>query len=72
MMIDNCKAFLLLFGTPSLLFQMFLCWNDNIFYAGIFFIYAAIFFSLSSHLKLTKWRRFTIIENLGNQKKMKN
>ena len=72
MMIDNTKAFLLLFGTASLLFQMFLCANDNIFYAGIFFIYAAICFSLSFHLKLTKWRRFTIIESFGNQKKMKS
>ena len=68
-MIDNSKAFLLLFGTPSLLFQMFLYSNDNIFYAGIFFIYVAVFFSLSFHLKLTKWRRFTIIESFGKQKK---
>ena len=72
MMVDNSKAFLLLFGTASLLFQMFLCSNDNIFYAGIFFIYVAIFSSLSFHLKLTKWRRLTIIESFGNQKKMKN
>ena len=80
-MMDNSKAFLLFFDTPSLLFRMFLCSNDNSFYDGVF-VYVAIFLSLSFHLKSTKWRTFTLslllyvdfitIESFGNQKKMKN
>ena len=82
MMKDNSKAFLFFFGTPSLLFRMFLCSNDNNFSDGVFVVYVAIFLSLSFHLKSTKWRTFTLslllyvdfitIESFGNQKKMKN
>ena len=81
MMIDNSKAFLLFFGTPLLLFRMFSCSNYNSFCDGVF-VYGAIFFSLSFHLKSTKWRTFTlslllyvdfvIIERFAIQKKMKN
>ena len=76
MMINNSKAFLFFFGTPSLSFQMFLCLNDNSFYDGVF-VYVAIFLPLSFHLKSTKWRTFTLslllyvdlitIESFGNE-----
>ena len=51
MMIDNSKAYLSFFGTPSLLFWMFLCSNDNSFYDGVF-VYVAIFFSLILNFRL--------------------
>ena len=59
MIIDTSKAFLLLFATPSLLVRMFLGSNDNSFCDEVF-VYVAIFFSLSFHLKSTKLRTFTL------------